>query len=87
MRARVTAVLARLAGRMSARSRGRCPCPLCSLAERRARARLGMPLRHPERVTRELPGHQEEQLAALAAELWPAGEWTEITTQTWKEGQ
>lgn len=81
----VLAALARLSGRHSARKRGRCGCPLCNHAERHARAQLGMAPRHPERLTRELPEQQEEQLAAVATELWPDDEWTEITAETRKE--
>lgn len=74
-----------LAARMNVRSRGRCRCPLCSRGEQIARAGIGMAPRHPERITRELPDAQEEQLAELAAELWPDDEWTEITAETRKE--
>jgi hypothetical protein len=58
---------------------------MCHWGERQARAQLRMALRHPERITRELPEHQEEQLAGLAAELWPDDEWTQITAETRKE--
>jgi hypothetical protein len=55
-------------------------------AERTARKALGMPARHPERITAELPEHQEEQLAALAAELWPDDEYAQIIADTRREG-
>jgi hypothetical protein len=69
--------LNRLAARLGICTRGK--------AERDARAALGMPARHPERITAELPGHQEEQLAALAAELWPDDEYAQIITETRRE--
>jgi hypothetical protein len=41
--------------------------------------RLGFPTaRHPESITRELPGAQEEWLAGIAAALWPEDEYVEI---------
>jgi hypothetical protein len=64
---------------------GRCPCPLCHRAERDAREAMGVPLRHPERVTRELPAVQEEQLAELADELWPEDEYMAILANPWLE--
>ena len=73
-------VLAWLCGHTDAHVRGWCPCPACDL-EGAARAAYRMPLRYPERLTRELPAAQEEWLAALAAELWPADEYTAITGQ------
>ena len=71
---KIMALLAGLLGRHA----GRCRCPLCNQDEREMRDVLGMPVRHPESLTRELPARQEEKLAALAAELWPDDEWTEI---------
>ena len=59
----------------------RCGCPLCDHAEREARLAIGVPARHPEWVTRELPAAQEEELARLAAELWPDDEYAEVITQ------
>jgi len=70
----LTAFLARLAGRHAVR----CGCPLCNPAELEQRDVIGMPYRHPESITRELPGRQEEALAAIGAELWPDDEWAEI---------
>lgn len=43
--------------------------------ERETRDVLGMPRRHPESLTRELPGPDEEWLAALCAALWPNDEY------------
>jgi hypothetical protein len=54
-------------------------------AERRARKSIGMPARHPERLTRELPEGDEEWLAGLAAGLWPDDEYTEIIAETRRE--
>lgn len=51
-------------------------------AERNARKAMAMPVRHPERLTRELPERDEEMLAALAAELWPGDEFTQIIAET-----
>jgi len=56
-------------------------------AERRARKSIGMPARHPERLTRELPEDQEEWLAGLAAGLWPDDEYAQIIAETRREGQ
>lgn len=66
----------RLAGRLSFRARR---------AERHARKSIGMPERHPERLTGELPEREEEWLAALAAGLWPDDEFTEIIADTRRE--
>ncbi len=43
--------------------------------EAEARAVHGMPRNHPESFTRVLSRRQEEDLAALAAELWPHDEY------------
>lgn len=73
--------LSALAPTLSApRHSGRCGCPLCSHSERRVRAKIGMPLRHPERITRELPAKQEALLGLLADELWPGCEYVAIIT-------
>jgi hypothetical protein len=72
VRCRATALAARLAG--VARRR-----------ERAARAAIGMPAHHPERLTAELPQAQEHWLAGLAERLWPAGEYTHIVTDTRRE--
>jgi hypothetical protein len=93
----VTARLARVIGwlraRLSMHPRGRCGCPFCHKAERDARAAIGMPARHPERITRDLPGGQvfllpagqEEYLAALAGALWPEDEYATIIAELWRE--
>jgi hypothetical protein len=69
----------RLAARPGIRARAACK------AERTAREALGMAARHPERLTDELPEHQEEGLAALAAELWPDDDYVQIITDTRRE--
>jgi len=74
--ATIPRALARLAGRL----RG-------GKAERDARKSIGMPRRHPERLTRELPEANEEWLAATAAELWPQDEYAQIIAETREEGQ
>ncbi len=52
-----------------------------SRKERIARTAIGMPARHPERVTRP-PGRAEwKQLATWCAELWPHDEYTAIVTE------
>ena len=71
-----------LCARLGAHVRGQCGCPVCDTTERDARAAIGMPARHPERITAELPGGQEELLAALAAALWPGDEYAAIITGT-----
>jgi hypothetical protein len=88
----VTGPIARLLRLMPPVARGhrggRCGCPLCHRAERAARTAIGMPPRHPERITRELPGRDEEWLAALTEELWPEDEYAEIITEIRRqEGQ
>ena len=56
-----------------------------SRKERIARASIGMPARHPERVTRK-PGRAEwRHLAAWLAELWPDDEYTAIVTDGWRQ--
>jgi hypothetical protein len=56
-----------------------------SYKERAARAALGMPAGHPERLTRK-PGRAEwKQLAAWLAELWPDDEYTAIVTDAWRQ--
>ena len=56
-----------------------------SRKERIARAAIGMPARHPERVTRK-PGRAEwRQLAGWLAELWPDDEYTAIVTDAWRQ--
>lgn len=87
MRARLAHVLAWLCARLGAHIRGRCGCPACDRAEREARAAIGMPARHPERITRDLPGGQKEWLAALAAALWPQDEYARIIAELWRENR
>jgi hypothetical protein len=64
---------------------GRCRCPLCNRAERDARLEMGMPLRHPEGVTRYLPDLQEDYLDQLAERLWPDDEYITILANPWQE--
>jgi hypothetical protein len=78
-------LIAWLSGRLGAHVRGRCGCPVCDRAERDARAAIGMPARHPEKITRELRGGQEQWLTALAAALWPDDDYTAIITETRRE--
>jgi hypothetical protein len=59
--------------------------PAAGKAEMDAREAIGMPARHPERITAELPEDQEERLAALAAELWPDDDYVQIITDTRRE--
>jgi hypothetical protein len=84
-------ILARIAGLLSLRSTcghaGQCRCPLCNHSERQARVAIGMPIRHPERITRELPAPLEEWLASVAADLWPDDEYAGIITELRQEGQ
>jgi hypothetical protein len=60
---------------------GRCDCPFCSSKERRARARSGMPMKHPERILRNLADEQEALLTRLAADTWPASEYLDIVIE------
>jgi hypothetical protein len=86
VKAVIRRVLVWLCDAVDAHVRGWCPCPLCDISERAARPGLGMPARHPEFITRDLPAGQEEHLAALAAELWPADEY-EAIIDAWREGR
>ena len=79
-------------GGVAVRAAGRpCPwpvrLPVCDTAERDARRAIGMPARHPEQITRDLPGGQEKWLAALAAALWPADEYAVIIAEMWRHDQ
>lgn len=74
MRATVLQALRRLAA-----------CARRGKSERDARKAMGMSARHPERLTRELPEADEEWLGALAAELWPDDEFTQIIAETRRE--
>lgn len=85
MTALLSRALAWLRAPLTAHRRGRCGCPLCHQAEQAARSAIGMPARHPERITRDLPGGQEEWLAALAAALWPDDEYAAIVIETRRE--
>ena len=58
------------------------PLPVCDTTERDARAAIGMPAAHPEKITRDLHGRQEEWLAILAAALWPGDEYAAIISET-----
>ena len=78
-------LIAWLCARLGAHVRGRCRCPVCDTNERDARAAIGIPAAHPEKTTRDLPGRQEEWLAALASALWPDEEYTAIITETWRK--
>lgn len=68
----------RLPGLAPSKARGRCDCPFCSCGERRARARAGMPMKHPERILRYLPDDQEKLLTGLAEKTWPKCEYMDI---------
>jgi hypothetical protein len=83
--ARLARVIAWLCARLGAHVRGRCGCPACDKAEQDARAAIGMPARHPERITCELPAGQESYLAALADALWPDDEYATIIAELWKD--
>jgi hypothetical protein len=49
--------------------------------------RIGFPtVRHPEILARELPGRDEEWLAALGARLWPEDEYAEMLQRDPPEG-
>lgn len=85
MSARLARLIAWLCARLDAHIRGRCGCPICDRAEQDARAAIGMPARHTEKITAALTDGQEEWLAVLAAALWPAEEYTAIITETRRE--
>ena len=65
--------------------------PLARRRERAARTAIGMPARHPERITAELRRRDEDWLAGLATDLWPEDEYAQIVRDThpgsWGEGQ
>lgn len=75
----------RLIRRIS-RAQAGCTCPACETTEQQVRASLGMPRLHPERFVVALPDDQEEYLAALAAELWPDGEWMQVADEFRRNG-
>lgn len=52
-------------------SRQVCTCAACDMFEPEARRQFGMPITHPEWITRALPDGDEEYLAELAEKLWP----------------
>lgn len=54
-----------------------CP-PRLADGEQQARLALGVPALYPESLTGELPGGQEEWLAAAAAALWPEDQYVSI---------
>jgi hypothetical protein len=86
----VSAAVAWVLRRLAALARGharRCGCPACDKTERDARRLIGMPIRHPERITRDLPAGQDEWLAALADQLWPDDEYTAIITELRRKDQ
>jgi hypothetical protein len=87
VKAGLARAVAWLCERLGAHVRGRCGCLVCDMAERDARRAIGMPARHPERVTRDLPGGQEEWLAALAVTLWPGDEYAVIIAEMWRDDQ
>jgi hypothetical protein len=57
-----------------------------SRKERIARAAIGMPAEHPERVTRKPSRAEWKRFAAWLAELWPNDEYTTIITDAWRRG-
>ncbi len=50
--------------------------------EAAARAAIGMPARHPERITRGLRRRDERWLAAAAIRLWPGDEYAVVVRDT-----
>lgn len=64
---------------------GRCGCIACDKTERDARTAIGMPIRHPERITRDLPERNENWLADVAGLLWPDEEYAEIIAEIWRQ--
>jgi len=81
----VTAVIVRTMAALAARCRWPRNRIVVTRRERSARAAIGMPARHPEHITRELPRRQENWLAALCAELWPDDEYTGIITDVLRD--
>lgn len=66
---------------------GVCRCAARDKAEQKARAQLGMPVLHPERIVRGMKRGQEEWLSAVASELWPDDEYTAIAADPWREDE
>jgi hypothetical protein len=62
-----------------------CRCPACDKTEQAARAQLGMPRLHPERITRPLGRREEAWLAETASVLWPGDEYTAIILEFRRE--
>src|SRR6266536_932028 len=80
---RAAAALA-LEARPATRLRGRV---VVTRRERAARAAIGMPPRHPERIARNLRRADEAWLARVCEQLWPGDEYVEITSSTsWPQG-
>lgn len=77
----------RLAARLGLHVRSACRCPVCDEREQNARAAIGMPALHPERIVRSLKSSQEWWLDVVAAELWPYGEYTAIAADPWREDE
>jgi hypothetical protein len=86
---RVRMVVATVAGWLRIDVQGdhanRCRCPFCNQAERAAREEMGMPVRHPERVTDCLSARQEDYLEVLATRLWPGDEYLAILANPWQD--
>ncbi|HYZ56411.1 MAG TPA: hypothetical protein VE733_23335 [Streptosporangiaceae bacterium] len=87
----MTAMMSAALRWLIARIRAYCGFPReylsCDQAEGDARAAIGMPARHPEHITRELPRPMEAWLAEVCASLWPDDEYTEIVADAWREDQ
>ena len=77
--------LRQLAARLRPHLRRMCRCPACDKTEQHARAQLGMPPRHPERIIRPLGRREEAWLTGTASILWPDDEYTAITEEFRRE--
>ena len=58
-----------------------------SRRERIARTAIGMPVRHPELITRAPTRAEWQQLALWCAELWPNDEYTLIVAERCGHGR
>jgi hypothetical protein len=75
----MSAALAQLA---RALKRAAHPPPWATASERIARAAIGMPAFHPERLTGRVGRREVGHLGAWSQQCWPAGEYTAIIRDT-----
>ena len=55
--------------------------------ERFARAAIGMPVGHPELITRRPSRAEWRYFAGWAAQMWPHDEYSAIVTDAWRQNR